>query len=117
MNKVILVGNIASDLELKMTNNQKMFLYFPLAVNRYKEGVDFISCIAWEKTAEHISSYCKKGSKILVDGRLEVNRKTNSQGVEMTYTNVIVERVEFLSKREITPEEPEMVVTGDDLPF
>lgn len=125
MNKVILKGRLTKNIELKQTQSAdpKSYTMFSVAVNRYKEGVDFINCKAWGKTAEFLNSYFKKGQEIVIEGRIEVS-VSDTDGVKTTFTNVVVERVEFCGyKSEQDTEQQannETVSTFDednDLPF
>ena len=70
-----------------------------IAVDRKKEGTDFINCTAFGKTAEFISKYFNKGKKILVAGRIEVDNYEDDKG-KHTVTKVIIEEVEFVEKKE-----------------
>lgn len=100
MNKIILIGNVTADPNLGHTQGGKAYCNFSLAVSRQssKDEVDFINCTAWEKTAEVIAEYCKKGSRVAVDGRLRVEKK-NDNGKNMTFTKVLVSSVEFLNSK------------------
>ncbi len=79
MNRVVLVGRIANDLELKYTStgNNSAYVRFSLAVNRSftnnsgEREADFISCVAWNAQAENLCRFMKKGSMIGVDGRIQ----------------------------------------------
>ena len=73
MNVVILMGRMTRDPELKYTSGGKAYTSFTLAVQKMKDDAEFIDCIAWEKTAETIAEYFRKGRKILVQGRLNVS--------------------------------------------
>ena len=70
MNTVNLIGRLTKDPELKYTSNRKGNTRFTLAVSRNKDETDFINCVAWEKTAENIAEYFKKGSQIAVQGAM-----------------------------------------------
>lgn len=79
LNRVTLIGRLTKDLELT-TSNGKQKTYFTLAVNSFSNNqVEFIPCIAWDKNAENMSKYLKKGSLIYVEGRLHLwkNEQTN----------------------------------------
>ena len=125
MNRVILKGRLTKDIELRYTQSAepKAFAIFSVAVNRFKEGADFINCKAWGKTAEFLNKYFTKGQEILLEGRIEVN-VADVDGVKTTFTNVIAEQVEFCgSKGQIVAEtNSNNEATGhmqddDDLPF
>ena len=120
MNKAFLTGRLTSDPELRETQGGKSVSKFTIAVDRVKEGADFISCTAWGKTAENLCKYMKKGSKVAVVGRIDTG-SYEKDGRKVYTTDVIVSELEFLEskKREEAQEEysaPE-VVEDDDLPF
>lgn len=73
---------------------------FTLAVNRLKEGADFISCIAWNKTAELVSKYLHKGSQIALEGRIQTGSYKDKQGNNKYTTDVIVENLTFIGSNE-----------------
>ena len=111
INKVILVGRITKDLELKVTQSNINVVTFTLAVNRqYKDengdtSADFIQCVVWRKQAENLVKYCGKGSLIGVDGRIQTRQYEASEGVRYI-TEVVCDSVVFLdTKRESKPEE------------
>ena len=98
MNKVILIGNLTKDIELK-TSGETNYCRFSLAVKRKKDEVDFINCLAFGKTAELLNQYCSKGSKISLVGRLEVNQYKGKNNENITSYDVIVEDIEFLANK------------------
>ena len=108
-NKVILIGRLTAKPELKYTNSGNAVTNFDLAVQRtYKNpttdeyDVDFISCVAWTKTAEVLANYTDKGHKIGVSGRLEIRnwiQEVEGGTVKRYATEVIVEEVVFLESK------------------
>ena len=105
MNKIILVGRLTRDPELRRMNNGSAVANFAVAVNRNfknREGnydADFFNCVAYRNSAEFISKYFKKGNMILVEGRLQ-NRSYDAQdGTKRYVTEVITENVEFVGGR------------------
>ena len=105
MNKIILVGRLTRDPELRSMNNGSAVANFAVAVNRNfknREGnydADFFNCVAYRNSAEFISKYFKKGNMILVEGRLQ-NRNYDAQdGTKRYVTEVITENVEFVGGR------------------
>lgn len=122
MNKIILIGNLTRDPELTETAQGKKLCKFTIAVGRAfdKEKTDFFSCTAWEQKAEVIAKYVKKGNKLGVVGRLEIN-ETEKDGVRTRHHNIIVEEIEFLTpKSETDQTRPEPTLTPADdnnLPF
>lgn len=98
-NKVVLVGRISTDLELRETSNGKSYCRFNLAVNRINEGTDFIPVTVWNKQAENLVQYQNKGSLILIDGSISMNNYTDQNGNNRTSFEVIAQNVQFLGKR------------------
>lgn len=105
MNKVLLIGRITKDPELKKTSNDNSFLQFTLAVNKnFKNAngeidVDFISCIAWQQTAEIISKYVNKGQQLCLEGSLQVRSYENNNNETKYITEVLVDKVEFIGNK------------------
>lgn len=106
MNKVILMGRLTRDPEIRYTQgeNATAIARFNLAVDRkYKrEGeptADFISCVAFGKTAEFIEKYCRQGTKLVVEGRIQTGSYTNNDGQKVYTTDVVVENVEFAESK------------------
>ena len=117
MNQVILVGRFTKEPELKYTKDGKGYCNFSLAVSREfkKDEVDFINCVAWDKRAETIEKYVKKGHKFGVIGRIQIDKKDNAY-----YTKVIVEKIYFLesNKNEAsTTQNQKQTEDDDDFPF
>ena len=95
MNVVILMGRMTRDPELKYTSGGKAYANFTLAVQKTKDEAEFIDCIVWEKTAETIAEYFRKGRKILVQGRLNVS-SYEQNGEKRKSTKVVVNSFEFI---------------------
>jgi single-strand DNA-binding protein len=109
LNKVILIGNMAADPELKQTTSGISVCSFSIAVNRKfaKEGeqsCDFITIQTWRQTAEFVTRYFKKGKPILVCGQLQVRTWTDSQGNKRYATEVVADEVSFVDKSESSTE-------------
>lgn len=108
MNKVILVGRLTKDPEIKNTTTGKTVANFTLAVDRRfknKDGqkeADFVPIIFWEKQAEILGQYLSKGSQVAISGRLQVRNYEAQDGQRRYVTEVIGEEFTFLSspKRE-----------------
>lgn len=105
MNKVIIIGRNVKDIELKQTSTGTSVAEFSVAVKRdYKStngeyDSDFFNCVAFKNTAELISKYVKKGDMVGVDGKLQTRNYTNKEGRKIYVTEIIVEKVEFLSTK------------------
>lgn len=128
MNNVSLVGRLKKDPELKYTANGKANVVFTLAVNRRpdKDGkvtADFIRCLAWNKTAEFIAQYFKKGMAIGLDGQIRTGSYKREDGTTIYTTDVLVNSVEFVERKQASgtaSEEPlgtEIEFSDDELPF
>lgn len=116
MNSCIFTGRLTKDPELRMTQNNKSVAVLSLAVNKY-DKVTYIDCVAWEKTADVIDKYCKKGSLICISSEYEL-RSWSKDGKTMYKPEFRINTVEFLNKKE--PEQSNYEeVTGydDELPF
>lgn len=100
MNKVILSGNLTRDVELKITASGKALARMSIAVSRpfAKDKADFFNLIAWEKQAEFCHRYLKKGSGVIVEGRIE-NDNYEKDGVKHYGNNIQVERIEFAGRK------------------
>ncbi len=100
MNKVILIGRLTADPELRYTPSGTPASTVTVAVDRLpnKDGevvADFIRCVVWEKSAENLARYMSKGRQIAVEGRLQV-RSWEQNGSKRWATEVIAERVQYL---------------------
>lgn len=103
MNKVILMGRLTRDPEVRMSGDTSV-ARFSLAVDRRfkKDGeqtADFINCVAFGKTGEFIEKYGRKGTKFVVDGRIQTGSYTNKDGQKVYTTDVVVEQVEFAESK------------------
>lgn len=107
MNKVILMGRLTRDPDVRYTDGHDPMAIsrFSLAVDRRfkKEGdsqtADFISCIAFGRTGEFVERYCKKGTKLVVEGRIQTGSYTNKDGNKVYTTDVVVESCEFAESK------------------
>ena len=105
MNNVVIIGRLTSDPELKQ-NEKYTQCKFTLAVNRLKEGADFISCIAWNKQAELINKYLHKGNQVAIEGRIQTG-SYEKDGVKHYTTDVIVQSLNFIGSNEKVVEKEE----------
>ena len=104
MNKVILMGRLARDPDVRTTQGGKSVARMTLAVDRRKgadgqQDADFLALIAWEKIANIAANYLHKGSKILVEGRLQSRSYDAQDGSKRYITEVIVSNLEFCESR------------------
>lgn len=109
MNKCILTGHITKDANITKTNNIEIAKY-ALAVQRTiknKEGnydTDFLNCVSFNPS-DYVKDNLIKGTKLLVEGRIQTGKYTDEKGVNRNVTDIIVERIEILKKSENKPEE------------
>lgn len=101
MNRVTLSGRLTRDPEVKYTQKGMAWTNTSIAVDRpTKEKVaDFFNLVAWDKTAEIMGKYLKKGSKILVEGRLQLNQYEDKNGDKKSTVNVVVDSFEFMDAK------------------
>ena len=106
MNKVILIGRLTKDPEVRNTSSQATVCRFTLAVDRkFKDQngqrqADFISCVAWRQTANFISTYFHKGSKIAIVGNIQTRSYDDQNGQKRYVTDVVVDEAEFVDSTE-----------------
>jgi single-strand DNA-binding protein len=135
MNVICLMGRVTADIELKTTQNGVSVTSFTLAVDRaytpkgQEKQTDFINCVAWRNTAEFISKYFRKGSKMAVKGELQQRTYTANDGSKRTVYEVIVDGA-FFCEGKNTDSQPSPqfaqamqgedvtdIVCDEDLPF
>lgn len=133
MNKVILTGRLTRDPEIRYTTSGKAVASFSLAVDRRHSSeqsptVDFIPCISWAKLGEWVGNYLSKGSKILLEGRLQVRSYDGQDGIKRYVSEVIANEIEFAESKKDgesrgggAPNNPGgfggQPVSDDDIPF
>lgn len=104
MNRCIITGRIANNLELRSTSTGKSICEFRLATNRptNRDGervADFINCRVWNKTAENLVKYQTKGNLIAVIGRMQIDNYTDKDGNNRYNTYLLVEELEYLQSK------------------
>ena len=105
MNKVLLVGRLTRDPELRTTPSGMAVTRFTIAVsqtftNRNGErGADFINCSAWGRQADNISKYCRKGTLVSAEGRIRTSSYDAQDGSKRYTTEVVCDTVNFLSSK------------------
>lgn len=131
MNKVILIGRLTADPDIRHTQSGKCVASYRLAVDRpFKSDgqpeADFISCVAWGKSGEFCQRYLHKGMKIALEGRIQTRTYDDKDGKKVYVTEVIVEHHEFCESKRSADSggyaEPAQGFTeidddGSDLPF
>ena len=98
LNKVILIGNIATDIDLKATPNGNYVARFNIAINERNGEATFIPVETWKKQAENVSNYCGKGSKVAVEGSIKID-KWEKDGQKRTFTKVNAFSIQFLDSK------------------
>lgn len=98
MNIAILMGRMTRDPELRYTSSGKAYANFTLAVQKTRDEAEFIDCVAWEKAAENIAEYFRKGNRILIQGRLSVS-SYEQNGEKRKSTKVQVFSFEFVDNK------------------
>lgn len=105
MNRVVLVGRLTKDPELRYTPNGVAVANFTLAVNRTftnqqgEREADFIRITVWRRQAENVANYLQKGSMAGVDGRIQTRNYENNEGRRVFVTDVVAENVQFLEPK------------------
>ena len=105
MNNVVLIGRITAKPELNYTKDQTAIAKFTLAVDRPKEGADFIRVTAFGRRAESICRYMDKGRQIAIQGRIQTGSYKDKDGKMVYTTDVIIDNDEFLGSKNDTPAE------------
>ncbi|MBD8521433.1 single-stranded DNA-binding protein [Lysinibacillus sp. FSL R7-0073] len=112
INRVVLVGRLTKDPELRYTPNGIASCRFTVAVNRTFKGqngeqeADFINCQAWRKQAENLANFIKKGSLIGLEGRIQTGGYKGQYGKRVFTTNVVPDSIQFLEPRNSTVKWP-----------
>lgn len=120
LNKVILMGRLTADPDLKQTQSGVNVVSFSIAVDRdYSNGeekqTDFINIVAWRQTAEFISKYFLKGRMIAVEGSLQTRNYTDGNGNKRNITEVLVDRAYFADSKAGKNEEKPTASTIEDV--
>lgn len=115
-NKVFLIGNLTRDPELRYTTSGIPVARFTVAVNRIKEGVDFINVVAWRRLAEVCGEYLKKGRPVAIEGRLEIRSFKGRDGQDKTMTEVVADGMQMLGRRPDEQAAPQ-TNSGEQAPF
>lgn len=105
MNKAILIGRLTRDPELRSTPAGRNVCQFSIAVNRTftnangDREADFINCVVWDKQAENLVKYQKKGNQIAVDGRIQTRNYEDKDGKRVYVTEILVNNISFLDSK------------------
>jgi single-strand DNA-binding protein len=115
VNKVTLIGNATRDAELRQTQTGKPVAHLRLATNRQvgeREVAQFHSIVCWDRLAEQVHQFVKKGDPLYIEGRLEYRTFQDEEGKERGVAEVIASDVQFLSQR--SAEQPEPPISEAD---
>jgi single-strand DNA-binding protein len=129
--KIIIAGALGADPISRVTQQQKQVAQINVAVNDGKNEVTWFKVVGFETTAELMTKYLKKGSKVLIEGRMKFDKYTDKNGVEKTGHSVVASRVVFLSSKSeaqqteptsqdfgsLQPAKQELPFEDDDIPF
>ena len=104
INRVVMVGRMTRDPELRRTGSGAAVTSFTLALNRNYNSADgqqadYIPCVVWNKVAENVAKYCSKGSLVGVEGRLRSRSYDNAQGQRVFVVEVVCDSVQFLETK------------------
>jgi single-strand DNA-binding protein len=123
MNKAILSGNVGADPQFKSTEKTNI-CNFRIAVNdKYKKDAppQWFTITAFGKTADFVNSYVKKGTRVLVEGKIQMEEYTDKEKQKRLFVSIISDNIEILSSKEGSKEEPKNDLlepkSGEDLPF
>lgn len=110
MNRVVLIGRLTRDPELRYTQSGTACCQITLAVNRPKQKdkeqeTDFINVIVWDKQGENLAKYQSKGNQIVVEGRIQTRNYENNEGKKVYVTEVVALNVQYLDPKKETQEE------------
>ncbi len=98
INIAVICGRLTKDVELAKTQNGNSVAKFTVAVNGINDNTDFINCVAWNKLADIVNMYCKKGDLVTVEGRISVRNYENQQGQKVYITEVVASNVQLPPK-------------------
>ncbi len=105
MNKALLIGRLTRDPELRSTSTGRNVCQFSIAVNRNftnangEREADFINCVVWDKQAENLVKYQKKGNQIAVDGRIQTRNYEDKDGKRVYVTEILANNISFLDSK------------------
>jgi single-strand DNA-binding protein len=133
LNRVMLIGNVGTDPEMRFTPNGSPVTSFRIATNRVfttsdgerKQETEWFTVVAWRKLAESCNQFLTKGQRVYVEGSLRTRTWEGQDGQKRSRVEVIANRVLFLDKQAVAPlpseegapEVPEDIIEPEDLPF
>lgn len=125
MNNVNLTGRLTKDVDIRYTSSNKAVASFTIAVDKFVNGekqADFINCVVWEKQAENLNRFCRKGSKVAIEGCIQTRTYDAKDGTKRNIVEVLAHNIEYLDNKpqgvKETPQEEVIIdIPPDDLPF
>lgn len=123
MNRVVLMGNLTRDPDVRMTNGGVSVCTFTLAVQRRfadstgEKQTDFFNIVCWRALAENCGKYLQKGSRACVSGMLQNRSYEANDGARRYVTEIVADEVEFITRAEKKEAEPVGEPIDDELPF
>lgn len=123
MLKVIAMGRVTKEPEVRYTQSGKCVCTFIIAVNREfknEDGnydADFVPVVVWGKAAELVGNSCAKGHRLLVEGRLQIRNFDAKDGTKHWVTEIISQNIEFIEKREQKDAPKQMQDIGEEVPW
>jgi single-strand DNA-binding protein len=122
LNRVVLIGRLTKDPELRYTPSGVAVTTFTLAVDRPFQNngqreADFIPVVVWRQQAEHVANYLRKGRLCAVEGRIQVRNYDNNEGKRVYVTEVVADNVRFLDRGNTQQSDGPIDISDDDLPY
>lgn len=120
LNRIVLIGRLTKDVDLRSTQNGTSVATFTLAVDRAfgeKKETDFIPIVVWQAQAENCAKYLGKGKLAAVDGRLQIRTYEDSKGKKRTIAEVVADNVRFLSSKNEQVEQGSEMLPPDEIPW
>lgn len=96
INNLTIVGRLTREPELRYTSNQTPVCNFSIACNKDKNQADFFNCVAWKGTAENINKFLKKGSQVIISGRIAQKSWTDKDGQKKNSVEIVAHSVQFV---------------------
>lgn len=120
LNKVMIIGNVTKDVEMRYTPNGAAVVSLSVAVNRNykdqsgekKQETCFVDCVAWKQTAELVSKYVGKGDPVFIEGRLNSRSWQTPEGQNRNKIEITIENVQFLRSKQEQQAEPPQIVSN-----
>ncbi|MBI2984963.1 MAG: single-stranded DNA-binding protein [Candidatus Kerfeldbacteria bacterium] len=125
LNRATIIGNLTRDPESRTTNTGQNVVSFGVATSRrwkdqasgeMKEATEFHNCVAWAKLAQTIATYCHKGSKVYVEGRLQTRSWDDPTGVKKYRTEIVADNLIMLDRKGDTSAAPPQAATKKEAP-